>query len=168
MFPPWRFKLREAQVALEQGRLDEAAQIAGQPQLRQFLPVQQLAGRKSASNSPARWNGRRREILPRAGADLDKRPPTWPAKRPTGSACQQAVADVAVGDIVQHLEASDFSGRGSRLDVLDKRKIPGVALHTLRESRQATRIGPQAQPARQIRRGRRATGSSRTALRPDF
>src|SRR3954453_15344456 len=42
MFPPWRFKLREAQVALEQGRLEEAAQIAGQPQLKPFLPVQQL------------------------------------------------------------------------------------------------------------------------------
>src|SRR5436305_152085 len=42
MFPPWRFKLREAQVALEQGRLEEAAKIAGQPEVRTYLPVQQL------------------------------------------------------------------------------------------------------------------------------
>ena len=42
MFPPWRFKLREAQVALEQGRLEEAARIAGQPEVRTYLPVQQL------------------------------------------------------------------------------------------------------------------------------
>src|SRR3954453_19011446 len=42
MFPPWRFKLREAQVALEQGRLNEAAQIAAQPQLTGYLPVQNL------------------------------------------------------------------------------------------------------------------------------
>src|SRR3954453_7892604 len=42
MFPPWRFKLREAQVALEQGRLNEAAQIAAQPQLAGYLPVQTL------------------------------------------------------------------------------------------------------------------------------
>src|SRR5438093_1369276 len=42
MFPPWRFKLREAQVALEQGRLEEAAHIAGQPEVRTYLPVQQL------------------------------------------------------------------------------------------------------------------------------
>jgi hypothetical protein len=42
MFPPWRFKLREAQVALEQGRLEEAARLASDPQLKLFLPVQQL------------------------------------------------------------------------------------------------------------------------------
>ena len=46
---------------------------------------------------------------------------------------QQAVAEIAVGDVVQHLEASDFPGAASRLDVLDKRKMPGVALTTLRE-----------------------------------
>jgi hypothetical protein len=45
----------------------------------------------------------------------------------------QAVAEVAVGDIVQHLAASDFPGATSRLDVLGRRKLPGVALTTLRE-----------------------------------
>ena len=44
MFAPWRFKLREAQVALEQGRLEEASRIAAEPQLKQYLPVQQLLG----------------------------------------------------------------------------------------------------------------------------
>ena len=42
MFPPWRFKLREAQVALDQGRLEEAARLVGDPALAQFLPVRQL------------------------------------------------------------------------------------------------------------------------------
>src|SRR5207302_9704585 len=46
---------------------------------------------------------------------------------------QQAVVDVAIGDIVSHLEASDFPGAASRLEALDKRRMPGVSLSTLRE-----------------------------------
>ena len=32
-----------------------------------------------------------------------------------------------MGDVVQHLAASDFPGAQSRLDILDKRKVPGIA-----------------------------------------
>src|SRR3954451_22196525 len=132
MFPPWRFKLREAQVALEQGRLNEAAQIAGQQQLTGYLPVQNLLAqigeqlaqraleRAAAGDFAAGWR------------DLDE------AKRLAGETANwqrlaQAVAEVAVGDVVQHLEASDFPGATTRLEALDKRKTPGVALQTLRE-----------------------------------
>src|SRR5438477_7206395 len=122
MFPPWRFKLREAQVALEQGRLDEAAQIAGAPQLRQYLPVQELLAQIGEQFA--------RRALERAAAgdfaagwrDMDG------ARQLGGETAnwqrlQQAVADVAVGDIVHHLDASDFPGAASRLEALDKRRM---------------------------------------------
>jgi len=166
MFPPWRFKLREAQVALEQGRLEEAAQIAGQPQLKPYLPVQQLlveVGEQLA-----------RRALERAAAgdfaggwrDLDA------ARRLGGETAdwqrlQQAVADVALGEVVQHLEASDFPGAASRLDVLDKRKMPGVALQTLRE------VTKRLESARKLsQRGKFAEAEEQlaaaAALRPDL
>jgi tetratricopeptide (TPR) repeat protein len=166
MFPPWRFKLREAQVALEQGRLEEAAQIAGQPQLKPFLPVQQLLVQVGEQLA--------RRALERAAAgdfaggwrDLDE------ARRLAGETAdwqrlQQAVADVAVGEIVQHLEASDFPGAASRLDVLDRRKMPGVALQTLRE------VTKRLESARKLsQRGKFAEADEQlaqaAALRPDL
>src|SRR5215467_13044584 len=81
MFPPWRFKLREAQVALEQGRLEEAAQIAGQPQLKPYLPVQQVLVQVGEQLA-------RRATLRGAGAIWMRRV-AWRAKRPTGSGCSR-------------------------------------------------------------------------------
>jgi hypothetical protein len=166
MFPPWRFKLREAQVALEQGRLDEAAQIAGQPQLQQYLPVQQLL--VQVGEQFARRALERAATGDFAGGwrDLDE------ARRLAGETgdwqrLQQAVADVAVGDIVQHLAASDFPGAATRLDVLDKRKMPGVALSALRE------VAKRLESARKLSvRGKFAEAAEQlaaaAALRPDL
>src|SRR5438067_7098696 len=166
MFPPWRFKLREAQVALEQGRLEEAAKIAGQPELRTYLPVQQLVvqiGEQLARRALERAaNG----DFAGAWRDLD-------AARQAGGETgewqrlSQAVAEVAVGDIVQHLAASDFPGAASRLDVLDKRKMPGVALSTLRE------VAKRLESARKLsQRGKFAEAEEQlaaaAALRPDL
>lgn len=166
MFPPWRFKLREAQVALEQGRLEEAAQVAGQPQLRTYLPVQQLLVQVGEQLS--------RRALERAAAgdfsgawrDLDE------ARQIAGETADwqrlsQAVGEVAVGDIVQHLAASDFPGATSRLDILDKRKMAGVALTTLRE------VAKRLESARKLsQRGKFAEAEEQliaaAALRPDL
>src|SRR5262245_48747042 len=166
MFPPWRFKLREAQVALEQGRLEEAARITAEPQLKQYLPVQQLAAQVAEQFA--------RRALERAAAgdfaagwrDLDE------ARQLAGETAdwqrlQQAVADVTVGEFVHHLEASDFPGASSRLDALDKRKMPGVALQTLRE------VTKRLESARKLsQRGKFAEADEQlaaaAALRPDL
>ena len=42
MFQPWRFKLKEAEVALEQGRLEDAARMLKEGDLPTYLPAQQL------------------------------------------------------------------------------------------------------------------------------
>ena len=166
MFPPWRFKLREAQVALEQGRLEEAAQIVGQPQFKPYLPVQQLL--VQVSEQLARRALERAATGDFAGGwrDLDE------ARQLAGETAdwqrlQQAVADVAVGEVVQHLAASDFPGAASRLEALDKRKMAGVALQTLRE------VTKRLESARKLsQRGKFAEAEEQlaaaAALRPDL
>jgi hypothetical protein len=43
MFQAWRFQLREARVAWQNGRYDEAGAILSTQPLRDFLPAKQLA-----------------------------------------------------------------------------------------------------------------------------
>jgi hypothetical protein len=43
MFPTWRLKLREARVAWQSGRYDEAGALLAEDSLREFLPAKQLA-----------------------------------------------------------------------------------------------------------------------------
>jgi hypothetical protein len=132
MFPPWRFKLREAQVALDQGRLEEAARLVADPTLKAFLPVQQLQvqiatqmarralERAAAGDIPAGWQDleRAREL---SGETAD-----WLNLR-------RAVAEVAVGEVVHHLKAGDFPGATSRITALAQRKVPGIPLTSLLE-----------------------------------
>jgi tetratricopeptide (TPR) repeat protein len=166
MFPPWRFKLREAQVALEQGKLEEAARLADQPQLKQYLPVQQLLGQIGEQFA--------RRALERAATgdfaagwrDLDEAR-VLAGETADWQRLQQAVADVAVNEIVHHLQASDFPGAQSRIEALDKRKMPGVALQTLRE------VAKRLESARKLsQRGKFSEAEEQlaaaAALRPDL
>jgi hypothetical protein len=132
MFPPWRFKLKEAQVALEQGRLEEAARAIGEPDLRQYLPVQQTLAQVADQTARRALERAAAGDLAAAWRDLEE------ARKLSGESAdwlrhQQAVAEVAVGDILHHLKAGDYSGAVSRIDALDKRKIPGLPLQTLLE-----------------------------------
>ena len=43
MFPAWRLQLREARVAWQSGRYDEASALLTADSLREFLPAKQLA-----------------------------------------------------------------------------------------------------------------------------
>lgn len=68
MFPAWRMKIRAAQVALKEGRCDEASALLRRESLRGFLPAKRLshevasqlvdrAGRKlAAGDSVAGWH----------------------------------------------------------------------------------------------------------------
>jgi hypothetical protein len=133
MFPPWRFKLKEAQVALEQGRLEEAAHAIGEPDLRQYLPVQQTLAQVADQTARRALERAAAGDLAAAWRDLEA------AKQLSGESAewlrhQQAVAEVAVGDIQNHLKAGDYSRRGfAHIDALDKRKIPGLPLQALLE-----------------------------------
>src|SRR3954452_19036586 len=43
MFPTWRLRLREARVAWQSGRYDDASRVLSDESLREFLPAKQLA-----------------------------------------------------------------------------------------------------------------------------
>src|SRR3954471_9808564 len=67
MFPTWRLRLREARVAAESGRYDDASRVLADESLREFLPAKRLArdvagkmgerarGRFAAGDSAAGW-----------------------------------------------------------------------------------------------------------------
>lgn len=132
MFPPWRFKLREAQVAFEQGRLEEAARLVADSDLTQYLPVRQLQAQIATQMARRALERAAAGDIPAGWSDLD-------AARSLGgesadwTQLRQAVGEVAIGDIVHHLRAGDFPGATARLDSLEKRKIPGMPLQSLLE-----------------------------------
>src|SRR3972149_2289981 len=43
MFPAWRLRLREARVAWQNGRYDDAAALVSADSLREYLPAKRLA-----------------------------------------------------------------------------------------------------------------------------
>src|SRR5215211_8171512 len=43
MFPTWRLRLREARVAAQSGRYDDASRVLSDESLREFLPAKRLA-----------------------------------------------------------------------------------------------------------------------------
>lgn len=132
MFQAWRFKLREAQVALDQGRLEEASTILTSDDLPTYLPAQQMLAlvnnrlakrgveRAKAGDFAAAW--RELELArSRSGETSD-----WLAS-------QQQVVDLALADVERHLQASDFAGAIARIDSLEKRRVGNGVLQTLRE-----------------------------------
>ncbi len=68
MFPTWRLKIREARIALQQGRWEEASALLGEKSVRDFLPAKRLSvevashlvkraeQRLKHGNSVAGWN----------------------------------------------------------------------------------------------------------------
>jgi hypothetical protein len=166
MLTPWRFKLKEAQVALEQGRLEEAARLASEGELRPYLPVQQLLGQiavKTADRGLARAQA---GDLSAGWKDLDA------ARQLAGETAdwgrqRKALADLALADVVHHLKAGDYSGATTRLESLEKQQIPGVPLASLvevtRRLDSARKLGHRGKFAEAIEQLAAAE-----ALRPDL
>ena len=103
MFQGWRFQLREAEEAADQGQLDEACQLLTQGNLRQYLPGKRLSTKVADStgttSSPSRDPGR-----PSAGwRDLQT------AKGLAGEigavlAARQEIVALTMGEAESHIE----------------------------------------------------------------
>src|SRR5688572_23446472 len=109
MFQPWRFKLKEAETAAEQGRLDDAAKLLTAGDMPQYLPAQQLLSDVAAKMAA------RAAAIAKAG-DLES---AWKdlaeAKRLGGQSAaiitsQQQVAEAALAQVVVLLKAGDYEG----------------------------------------------------------
>lgn len=132
MFQPWRFKLKEAEAALEQGRLEDAARLLKEGDLPTYLPAQQLLAQVAVKmNARAAVRARGGE-LEGAWRDLDS------ARNLSGEttdwlAAQKGVMEIALDVVVNHLRGNDFEGAIAQLDKLEKRKPVGGAIAVLRE-----------------------------------
>lgn len=132
MFPAWRYKLREAQLATVQGRLEEAGRLLSDPELRQFLPVQQQQQSVAALLSKRAMQRASAGEFGQAYKDLDTSE-LLAGQSTAWQAAQQVVIDLAFASVIKHLEAGDHSGAMSRLDVLGKRKVVDSKVNTLKE-----------------------------------
>lgn len=132
MFQPWRFKLKEAEVALEQGRLEDSARLLKEGDLPTYLPAQQLLAQVAVKmGSRAALRAREGEFEA-AWRDLDA------ARNLSGEttdwlAAHKVVMDAALEIVVNHLRGNDFEGAIAQLDKLEKRKPAGGSLTALRE-----------------------------------
>lgn len=132
MFHAWRYQLKEAQTALDQGRLEDAARIFERERLDayaqgkqfQLLLADRLSGRgaarAAAGDFAAAWRdlGTAREI---AGETHD-----WQAAR-------RAILHEELGVVQKQWRAGDFRGAWSNLEALEKRAPQGGAWGTLKE-----------------------------------
>src|SRR4051812_8777740 len=132
MFQPWRFKLKEAEVACEQGRLEDAARLLKEGDLPTYLPAQQLLAQvavKMAQRGAERARGGELEAAWRdleAARNLAGETTDW-------LAAHKVVLDCALEVIVNHLRGSDFDGALTQLAKLEKRKPTGSSLAAFRE-----------------------------------
>jgi hypothetical protein len=132
MFQPWRFKLKEAEVALEQGRLEDSARLLKEGDLPTYLPAQQLLAQVAVKmGARAALRGKNGE-LEGAWRDLDA------ARNLSGETtdwltAHKTVMEYALEVAINHLRGNDFDGAIAQLDKLEKRKPVGGSLAALRE-----------------------------------
>src|SRR5262245_18944863 len=132
MFQPWRFKLKEAETAAEQGRLEDAAKMLTSDDMPTYLPAQQLLADVAAKIAQRGTGKAKGGDLDGACKDLDE------AKRLAGktsawTSSQQAVAESALALLVALIKAGDHEGALVYLDRLQRRDLPAQALIRLRE-----------------------------------
>ncbi|MFV1966917.1 MAG: FHA domain-containing protein [Pirellulaceae bacterium] len=132
MYPNWRLKLREADQALKEGRLDEAGRLLSEGDLVEFLP-----GRRLAARLVQALILRARQSVEMG--ELDTGWSEWNAAFAfTGetqdlASLRSFLIGAGLRDAEEHLRRGDTTGALKRLDQLEKHKVTDGAVQTLRE-----------------------------------
>jgi hypothetical protein len=120
MFPIWRLRLREARVAAESGRYDDASRVLSDESLRDFLPAKQLArdvagkmverarDRFALGDTSAGWQDL--QVADRLGGQVEAVTQT-----------RHDYADGILQDARKYLAAGEPASAMSRLEKLHKR-----------------------------------------------
>jgi hypothetical protein len=132
MFQAWRYKLRQAQVALDAGRLEEASRQLKEGELPSYLPAQQMLGevahrfglRGVEKAQLGDWQAAWRDL--EAAKDLQGESSGWLQS-------QQAIIEVVLSTVGKHLQAGDVTGAQTLLDSLQRRKLAAAAVQEMRE-----------------------------------
>ncbi|WP_425617181.1 FHA domain-containing protein [Anatilimnocola sp. NA78] len=166
MFAAWRFKLKEAETALQQGRLEDAAAILQQGDLLSYLPIKQLLAHVAIAASKRSVERARRGEFDAAWQDLDLAK-QWSGETTHYLAAQRAVVDASLSEVVRYLAAEDAAGAQQRIDALARKQVKGVSLDSLREVarrlQSATKLRERGQFVEAIEQLQAAT-----TLRPDL
>jgi len=166
MFQNWRFKLREADEALREGRLEETSRVLSDGGLTEFLPGRRLAARLvSAFVARARQFAESGE-LDSGWADLQS------ARSFSGDTedlanLRRFLVRAGLSQVEEKLCHGDTAGALSQIEKLEKRKAASGELQTLRE------VAKRMESARHLcRRGRFADAdgqlTSALTLRADI
>src|SRR6478672_6380345 len=124
MFPTWRLRLREARVAAQTGRYDDASRVLSDESLREFLPAKRLArdvaekmverarDRFALGDTSAGWQDL--QAADRLGGQVD-----------AVNQARHNYADAALHDTCKYLAAGEPASALSRLEKLRKRGLAG-------------------------------------------
>ena len=129
MFPTWRLRLREARVAAQSGRYDDATRVLSDESLREFLPAKRLArdvaekmverarNRFDLGDTSAGWQDL--QAADRLGGQVD-----------AVNQVRHNYADAALQDTCKYLAAGEPASALSRLEKLRKRGLAGEHVRT--------------------------------------
>jgi hypothetical protein len=132
MFQSWRFKLREAEEAVEHGQLDEACRLLLQSDLRQYLPGKRLSMRIASDLSQ---RARQRVIqgdLAAGWRDLQS------AQSVAGDihavlAARQDIVSLALGEAESTVENGDPARAITLLESLERRGVQDEPVRWMKE-----------------------------------
>ncbi len=166
MFQSWRMKLREAERALQGGRLDEASRLLCHGELKEFLPARRLAA-QVASRMAERAKSRAAQGETMAGwRDLEAAACLGADNEAVGHLRCELV-EQAIAEAESYLAAGDSAAALARLEELERRQAANGRMRSLR---QAALHLEAAQ--RLCRRGRFAQAETElataAALRPEM
>ena len=132
MFQGWRFKLREAEEAADQGQLDEAGRLLTEGDLRQYLPGKRLSTRVAGQLAQ---RARRRVIqgdLAAGWHDLQA------AKSLAGDigavlAARQEIIALELGEAESHIENGDPARAITLLETLERYDVKDGPIRWMKE-----------------------------------
>jgi hypothetical protein len=122
MFPTWRLRLREARVAWQSGRYDDASRVLADESLREFLPAKRLArdvagkmverarNRFASGDTSAGWQDL--QVADRLGGQVE-----------AVNQARHDYADAALRDACKFIAAGEPASALSRLEKLHKRGL---------------------------------------------
>lgn len=158
MFSPWRLRLREARVAWQSGRYDDACRMLADESLREFLPAKHLArdvagkmverarNRFALGDTAAGWNDL--QAADRLGGQVE-----------AVNQVRHDYADAAILDVRKYLAAGEPAMALARLEKLHKRGLADDPVRTyvqiaqlMQESGKLAAHGHFAEAAAPIRR----------------
>ena len=133
MFQSWRLKLREAEKAFEQGRLEEATGLIQSAELEQYLPGRQLTAKIAermadrarkhfvSGDSSAGW--RDLESAKQLGGESDKL-----------IEVRQELVQQALGDAERHLASDNPAAALVSIEKLERRRMDGALVRATKEA----------------------------------